>query len=166
MRMRMRREQRKAILLACNTSTPFRNDLHYSSGVPYCKVPYPELLSMYVFFQPFKEHLREFTSLTSCRTPHLVETIVSHYILSDSDCVIKVYHRMPESSRNEYGLSRVLYELYNLELVLRVFLLYLRQNFDKIVDCLVFIMPLTELFPFDNRFWNCVGEEHPTLMPC
>ena len=73
--------------------------------------------------------------------------------MGDGDGVIEVDDGVPDSTRHEDGLSRVLDELCGLQLF-PIFLSHLRQDLSKIVDGLIAVAFRSELLPLDDRLGN------------
>jgi hypothetical protein len=58
---------------------------------------------------------------------------MGHHILGNCDGVVQIYDCVPHSSGDKDGLPRVLDEFLNAQLLLAVFLSYLRQYLHEVV---------------------------------
>ena len=56
---------------------------------------FPSYGISYIVPQSFKKVFGKFSPLASGWTPNIVETVMSHHILGDSNSVIKIYDSVP-----------------------------------------------------------------------
>ena len=106
----------------------------------------------------------EFGALAASGPPYLIEAVMRHDILSDSECVGQVDDGMPESTRHENGLPWTLDELPHLQFLACVLLLYFRQDLNEIIYGFVLVVRPSEFFPLDHGLGDALAEKNPPFV--